>query len=258
MIKRIALASMLLLLLVDLSVQPSVAQDDWKFGIGTGVFALNMSGDIGFDTAAGPVIVEADLDTSDIADLMESAIGIGGFAAKGKWQFSFSFATMELEDGLAGMGPMATPASVIATFEATAAELAASYRFAVTGKHAWSVLFGGRFINHDYNLSLTVGMTSLTRTLDEDYTDAIVGITHAYPISEKVAWTNRIDAGFGDSESQFLVNSGIAWQVAKPVLLNFYAQVQSLDLQTGTVGSSDFYLYDADEFGAGVGIIFTF
>lgn len=258
MVKRIAFVGVVFLFLVGSFARPSVAQDDWKFGIGTGFFALNMSGDIGFDTALGPVIVEADLDTSDISDALESAIGIGGFAAKGKWQFNFSFATMELEAGVSGTGLMGVPVAALLNFEATVVDLGASYRFAVTGKHAWNVLFGGRFIQHEYNVGLTVGATALARTIDNDYTDAIVGIAHAYPFSEKVAWTNHIDVGIGDSESQFKVNSGIAWQVAKPVLLNFYAQIQSLDLQTGSPGSSDFYLYDADEFGVGVGILFTF
>jgi hypothetical protein len=62
-----------------------VAHADWSFGIGTGIFRVNFDGDMGFDTAAGPVELDVDLDADDVSDVMETAFGLGGYATDGKW-----------------------------------------------------------------------------------------------------------------------------------------------------------------------------
>ncbi len=55
------------------------ADGEWRFGVGTGMLALNIEGDAGFNTIDGPVMVELDFDAEDIADVLVSAIGMGGF-----------------------------------------------------------------------------------------------------------------------------------------------------------------------------------
>ncbi|MBW2670765.1 MAG: hypothetical protein JRD87_12960, partial [Deltaproteobacteria bacterium] len=57
-----------------------VAHADWSFGIGTGIFLLNVEGDMGLDTASGPVELDVDLDPSDIMDVAETMFGFGGYA----------------------------------------------------------------------------------------------------------------------------------------------------------------------------------
>ncbi len=51
-----------------------------------------------------------------------------------------------------------------------------------------------------------------------------------------------------------LINSGINWHFAKHWQLTFYTKYFSLDLEQGSESDSDFYLYDLDGFGGGVGI----
>ncbi|MBW2266328.1 MAG: hypothetical protein JRF28_09255, partial [Deltaproteobacteria bacterium] len=67
----------------------TVAHAGWNFGIGTGPQLLNVSGDMGFDTALGAVDIDVDLDPDDLADVTESAIGLGGYATDGKWVIQF-------------------------------------------------------------------------------------------------------------------------------------------------------------------------
>lgn len=93
--KRTASAVMTVIGLTFMLAPAALAEDDWKFGIGTGIFALNLDGDTGFDTVLGPVDLETDLDTSEIQDLLDSAVGLGGFASKGKWLLRFSAGQMK-------------------------------------------------------------------------------------------------------------------------------------------------------------------
>ena len=85
------------LLLLGPGVQ---AQDSWKFGLGTGFFSMAIDGDIAF---ADSGVLEIDLDNSDTSDLMESAFGFGGYAAKGKWRILYSLGRLTLEDDDGGL-----------------------------------------------------------------------------------------------------------------------------------------------------------
>ena len=50
----------------------TAANAEWHFGIGTGLFRLNMDGDIALDTdVRGVVEFDVDLDADDIDDLMD-------------------------------------------------------------------------------------------------------------------------------------------------------------------------------------------
>jgi len=55
-------------------------------------------------------------------------------------------------------------------------------------------------------------------------------------------------------EGNLLINSGINWHFAKHWQLTFYTKYFSVDLEQGSESDSDFYLYDLDGFGGGVGI----
>jgi hypothetical protein len=66
---------------------PSSAQK-WHFGLGTGLVRMNVEGDQGLNVAlgnTGPVQFAVDLSPDDFQDLMQSAIGGGGYATDGKW-----------------------------------------------------------------------------------------------------------------------------------------------------------------------------
>jgi len=233
------------------------AQDEWHYGIGTGVFALNLEGDAGVGTLLGPAMVDLSLDTSEITDLLESAIGIGGYAAKGKWVLLYSYQQMELEAGVQRATQAGTPGSALVNFTGSGAELAATYRFAVKGKNAWSALFGARYIKHELLFDLDIGANAFTREIDQDWTDALVGFTHAHPFSKKWTWTNRLDFGFGGSEGTVSFNSGFQWQPARHFAMVIFAKGTAVDFENGNPSDADWYLYDIDEFGIGLNFLYT-
>ena len=222
------------------------AQDEWKFGIGTGVSSFSLDGDIGFPTAMGGAIFDVDLDNSDTSDLVASGIGLGGFAAKGKWKVLYSFGRVTLED---------TDGLLRAEWDKDQAEVAGVYNFAKTGNHVWGALFGARHIAHDWTF------TTATETLnvDESWTDGLVGITHAVPFATKWSWSNRLDAGFGDSESSTMFTTALNWQAAKHWLFNINIRATSLEFgDKNDIAKPDFYLYDIDETAVGLGFLYTF
>lgn len=231
--------------LVVFSGQNAVAQDEWKFGIGTGFSSFSLDGDLGFATPAGGVIFDVDLDNSDSSDLVESAFGFGGFARKGKWTILYVLGTMTLEDG---SGVLATE------WDRTQVEVSVVYNFAKTGNHAWGALLGVRNIDHDW----TITTPTVTVDFDEDWTDVLIGVTHALPFAGNWSWTNRIDGGFGDSEGSFLFVSALNWQATEHWAFNFNIKQHSVEFgETEDIADADFYLYDVDEVGAGVGFMFT-
>jgi hypothetical protein len=253
---KIMLVSVVLLVV---AAQGAQAGDKWKKGIGTGFFALNLDGDIGLDStlAGGPVKLDVDLDNSDVSDLMESAFGFTGFAAKDKWRILYGASHLELEgDGSGTVG--ATPVSADLTIKVTKANAYGVYSFARTSRNTWGALFGLEFTKHDWENDLVVGGVPGSRELDNSWVDGVVGLTHAFDITENVSWSNRAQGGFGGSEGTILLNTGINWHVAKHWMLTFYGQRIAVDYENDNPGDREYYVYDVDEFGAGFGVTYIF
>jgi hypothetical protein len=246
------------LIAITLGLAPAaVAGEDWKFGAGTGFFGLNIDGDGGVATVAGPLEFDASMDFDEIKEVLESAFGVGGFAAKGKWTITYNVQRMELEDTVSGV-VLATPASATLTFTGTGAEGTVSYRFAVTGKTAWSLLTGLRYTKHDYDLNITVGAAApFFRGVDHDWTDFLIGLKHATQLSDKWSWSSRLDGGFGGSEGTFFFNTGFNRTFGKRWMFNIFGQITAVDFEEDSINSSDWYLYDADEFGLGANVLVT-
>ena len=233
------------------------AQDDWHFGIGTGLFGLNISGDAGFTTIAGPITFDSSLDSDEVREYVESGFGGGGFAAKGKWVIEYSGGQLELRDTLKGKTPAGTRAEAEVRDTKSGAEVSAKYRFALTGRHTWSVLGGARYTKHEYDFDLEVGTQSFKRDIDQDWTDVLVGLTHGFRISERWSWGNRFDVGFGASEGTYFFKTGLNWQVARHFALGFSGQWISIDFENDEEGDPDWYFYDAEEFGVGFSALIT-
>lgn len=237
----------------------SFAADDWKHGVGTGIFALNLDGSIGIQTnLLGPVQVDVDLSTSEIGDLVETAFGIGGVSMSGKWKVLYSLQYMELADDNRGTTAIGTPVAADITFTASGAEVAGVYRFAMTGNNAWGVLGGLRYTKHEFETNLVTGVTTLSNNIDENWTDVIIGLTHDYAISKEWSWNTRLDAGFGGSEGTVLFSTGATWKFADEWVASFNGKYFANEYENGTEGDADWYLYDIDEFGIGANILFMY
>jgi outer membrane protein OmpA-like peptidoglycan-associated protein len=236
--------------------------DDWITGIGTGAFGLNIEGDMGFGTnLLGPLPVDdLELSSSDLSDVTKSAAGLAGFSTNGRWTIFYGGAGMELEDEDEGTTAGGTPVSASFNFKALKAELAASYTFARTERSTWGFLFGANYTKHDYEAVLAVGANTATRDVENDWTDAIVGLTNAVHFSPKWAWSNRIDAGFGGSEGTYHARTGLEWDAGRPRgwIFSLYADYKKIEFENGSPGDADWYLYDVAEFGPGLGFAYLF
>ncbi len=233
------------------------AEGEWRFGVGTGMVALNIEGDAGFNTLLGPVLLELDLDAEDIADVLESAIGIGGFASNGQWTISYMYQNMELGGGGGGTVLGGLPVAASTSLEVTAAEVTVAYRFAEKGRHTWGALAGGRYLEHKYDVDLVLGAAAFNQKLEKDWTDMLLGVTHAYAISPKLAWTSRADYGFGGSEGTLFLYTGLSWHISDRFTAAFFAQRTAQDFEDNDPGDPDWYLYDSDEFGLGLNVLVT-
>jgi hypothetical protein len=226
--------------------QSALAQDEWKFGIGTGFSSLALDGDIGFASGGGGVLFKVDLDNSDTSDLFKSGFGAAGFAAKGKWRINYSAGRLTLEDDDGGLD---------AEWDRDQVEVTGVYSFAKTGSHAWGALFGVRYIGHEWQF--TTALESVE--MDDSWTDGLVGITHAFPFTEKLTWANRLDAGFGGSEGTTQFITGLNWMVARHWVLNFNIRATAIEFgDEDDIDDSDFYLYDVDETAVGIGFMYMF
>jgi len=245
--KKINVASLALSAAVaGLSVAPVSHADDWRFGIGTGLSSLALDGDVGFATKSGGFVRDIELDNGDTADMLESGIGFRAFAATGPMTINFGYATMTLEDSDSGLE---------AEWDRAKAHLELEYTFARTGNHSWGVLGGVHYTEHDWKFKIKG--TGEKSEPDEDWTDAVIGLTHKVPIGENWSWANRVDYGFGDSEGNVSISTGINWKPLEHWVFSGSAAYYAIEFgDKDDIGKSDFYYYDVDETVIGLGFMY--
>jgi hypothetical protein len=198
-------------------------------------------------TPSGGVVLDVDVDNSDTMDMLESAFGFGGFAAKGPWTINFSFGTVTLEDD---------DSAFDIEWDKSAAELSVDYNFATTGNHRWGVLAGVNYTDHEWEFQDKT--TGQKLEPEDDWTDVIVGLTHRVPIADKWSWSNRVDYGFGDSEGAFNVKTTVNWQPWPNWVFNVNARYYSVEFgDEDDIDDSDFYYYDIDEPSFGLGFVYV-
>lgn len=235
----------------------SALAGEWRFGIGTGFYGLNIDGDGGFHTALGPVDFDVDLDTGDVSDYMDTALGFGGYATNGEYTILYSFGTYELEEKVSASRG-GTQGTLKVEHDSTKAELLVDYTFAKGNKHMFGVLGGVRYGKKEFNADLTIdGVQEFSGTVDENWTDAVIGLTHKYRISKSTLWSSRVDVGFGGSEGSFFFDTGVSWKFSKSFSARFYGSIMGHDFEEDNRGDADWFKFDVNEFGVGVGILYN-
>jgi len=190
----------ILLTTLVLMTYSAAAHAEWNFGIGTGPQMLNISGDIGMDTALGPATLDVDLDPDDMADLTETAFGLGGYATDGKWMIQASAGKLQLEeDGARGTRTGGTLSAEI-EFDITGAELTVGYPIYENDAFILRPYTGLRYLRHEFDATITgTGFAggNRSKSIDESWTDVLIGLSADVPFAEKWNWNIRADAGFG-------------------------------------------------------------
>ncbi len=243
----------------------SMAHAKWEFGIGTGLTRLRTDGVQGFHTLAGPVEFDVELDPEDFDDLIDTAIGFGGYASDGTFLITYSYANMQLE----GRESEAVPAinstvSVEVDFDITQALLTVGYLVYATPSLIIRVDGGLRYIRHEFDGSLSLinaggtVVASESEDFDHDWTDVLLGTTIVVPFAKKWYWASRLNAGFGGSEGTYVAATGVEWRFHKNWSTGVTAKYLAIDYENGSKGDSDWYLYDADESSVGINVLFIF
>ena len=237
---------------------------EWHFGIGTGPMRLNSKGDQGFNIAiggVGPVEFDVDLAPDDFDDLTSSALGLGGYATDGKWRIQYSIGQLKLEDDAGVTTANGSSVNAELGFDITAGELIVGYPIYQNASCTVLIHGGARYTKHELDSDVTVvvtgiGTAQLKRNIDEDWTDVVFGLSADIPFAEKGTWSNRIDAGFGGSDGTYLVYTGLTWRFFEHWSGTLYGKYTAVDFENGSRGDSDWYLYDVDEFGPGLNILY--
>ena len=265
---RIALLAICAVCLIGVSTANAQTKK-WFFGIGTGFTFMNAEGDQGLHTAAfGPVQAEVDLDPSDFQDLMKTGFGLGGYATDGTWIIQGAFGFVKLGGEPSGSLPAGVGGGTYAaewSFEITIAEFTVGYNAyrSEDMKFSLTPYAGVRYLKHELGVDLAITQgnvwTPISRGIDNNWTDVLIGTSIGYVLSPKWTWNAGADAGFGGSEGSFSFKTGLSWKALKHLSISPNFKFAAIEFVNGEKGvDSDWYLYDANEFGAGIGILYSF
>ncbi|WP_286818444.1 hypothetical protein [Desulfobacter sp. UBA2225] len=247
-IRRILIAA-----IIAISMVSSSAYAEWHFGIGTGPSILKIDGDIGFHTnIAGPVKMNVDADPDDIMDVMDSALGLSGYASNGKWTFKAAYANLVLEGS---GGNRAAHLDIEA--DLTGAEFAVGYALYEKPYLNLNLIGGIRYTEHEISVDFSTERSQLNRTIDNDWTDAVIGLSANVPLTHTLTWNTQMDFGFGGSEGTYTANTGLTWQFYKGWSGTLFCKYAAVDFENAARGSQDWYLYDMNEQSLGLAIFYN-
>jgi hypothetical protein len=227
-----------------------VAHAEWYFGIGTGPQLLNVEGDIGMNTALGPVDLDVDLDPEDISDLTKTAFGLGGYVTDGKWMIQYSVGRLELEDESSSGSRTGGTVNAEVEFDITGAELTVGYPIYKRDTMMLRAYTGARYTRHEFDFSITgTGFSggSRSKSIDESWTDVLIGLSANVPFAEKWDWSIKADAGFGGSEGTYVAYTGLTWRFYGHWSGTLFGKYAAVEYENASRGDADWYLYDMDE-----------
>lgn len=239
----------------------SASAQSWHFGIGAGLKRANAEGDQGLNIdPVGPVLAEIDLDPDDFDDIIQTAIGFAGYATNGKWMVQYMLASIKMGGEPSGTLPdgSATFSSDI-SFDVTTGHLTVGYTVYRQGRLSVTPFVGMRYLKHDLGIDLSVAtapVTNFSRGVDHSWTDALIGAAFGVNLTPKVNWNTSFDAGFGGSNGTYNFTTAISWRFWKYMSIGPNFSFMAIDYENGEIGDSDWYLYDANEFGWGLGFAF--
>ena len=199
---------------------------------------------------------------------METGFGLGGYATDGTWMIQGSFGFLKLGDEPSGSLPAGVGGGTFAAdwfFEMTGAEFTVGYMAhrSTNMKFAVTPYVGVRYTKHELgaDLSITQGVTTtaLSRNIDNNWTDVLIGTSIAYALSPKWNWSAGADAGFGGSEGSYSFKTAFTWKALSHLSLSPNFKFAAIEYVNGEKGvDRDWYLYDANEFGGGISILYHF
>jgi hypothetical protein len=231
-----------------------------EFRSRTGPHLLAIKGDAGIDTSIAPIKLELDLDFNDMHDLTESLFGFGGYATNGKWRITGKVGKLQLEDDAVKGSRRGNTLSAHFEFDYTQAELTIGYPLVKKSSFAIYGYSGLRYSRQEVDLSITgTGFfgVNCNKSIDESWTDVLVGVSVGVTFAEKWNWNIKADAGFGGSEGTYNLLSMVTWRFYGNWSGTISGQYLAVDYENSSKGASDWYLYDIAETTLGMTIMYN-
>lgn len=253
--------SILIFILLATLYSPADAtaeESPWKFGIGTNLFWLNIDGTQGLHLNQIDTSVDFDIDmsASDVNDIIDTALGFGGYVSYGKLFLDYSVQYLKLEDGESYSGGPLSRFDL--EFETSGLQIMVGYPVLRHPNVRFLVHGGIRYTSHKMNSSLVYNGATFRKNLDNDWLDGLIGISAVVPLSQTVNWISRFNAGYGGSDGTYQFSSGLFWRFHKHWETCIFGRYTAVNFEKGSRGDADWYLYDVDEYGLGLGIIYHF
>lgn len=240
----------------------------WHFGVGTGITFQNIEGTQGYNIVGhGPVAYDIDLDPEQFSDAMQSGFGLGVFATNGKWMITYAGGQVKL--GGDGGGDISADLGG-GTFTYDMEFVVSSAKLTVGNtvyrsknmKFGFTPYIGMRYMKHEMSADISLTQEGETTWIykgrDHSWTDALVGVGVSYALMPKLHWAASGDAGFGGSDGTFYFNTSLMLAPVKHFSIGPTFSYTTIDFENGEIGDADWYMYDADEFGAGVAFAISF
>jgi len=96
-----------------------------------------------------------------------------------------------------------------------------------------------------------------SKSIDESWTDILIGLSADVPFAEKWNWNIKADAGFGGSEGTYLASTGLTWRFYGGWSGTLFGKFVAVEYENASKGDPDWYLYDVDESTLGLTITYN-
>ena len=258
--------TLLTLFIVGLIDVPKVNADELYWGIGTGLVRQNAEGDQGLNiNQFGPLVAAIDLEPDDFDDIIESAFGFGGYVTNGQWLVKYKLGKVKMGGDAKGTIPDGPAVAGDLFFDMTFGE--ATYGYTVwrsqKGMFSLTPFAGIKYLKHELGVEVDVndGNTTTNVTIvsvENSWTDFVIGTAFNVTFSPKLSSNTSVSAAFGGSEGIYSFNTGLSWRIWEIFSIGPTFSYSAIEVKNGKSGDTDFYIYDANEFGFGLSFLFHF
>jgi hypothetical protein len=228
-----------------------LAAQDWEYRATVYAWLSGLDGTIAATPVGGGIPVSADF--SDLAGFLDFAAA-GHFEAQNE---SFLF----LGDvNYVGLGAdrdaefAGETESVEMDYDQWIFELGGGYR--ITPE--FDLLLVGRLYSQDLGQTRLAGEGTTANETKHTWADVYLGARWTKFLGERWWLSIRGDIGTGGSDFAWFANAGFGYRFSDLVSLGLAYRILSLDYETGSVPSNDYYRYDVALNGLGLALVFTF
>ena len=229
--------------------------DEWWLQVTPYLWAAGIQGGI----TTGPFTVPIDASFSDIFGKLKFAFSAHAEFGKGRLLGAIDFATLKVgEDSI----PIAAPelgTSGDFTFTALQTELFGAYRFGGFGRATrLDLLVGARYTYQDQDLVIRDEPIDKFRGFSETWVDFFAGGRFGADLGRRWYISARADAGAGGAKFTANATAGGGFRILSWFDVDLGFRYLFVDYEDGVPGSPAYYAYNADQYGALLGLSFRF